>query len=105
MDGKWCWVLDDNLVLGLEFEACNWDVGEHQEMTAIVCDGDCASALWPRYETNPGRSEQHICLLFNQTDLFKETGKQQKTSFCYRPTLELVYMDESKMARLKQLIW
>ena len=44
-DGKWCWVVDDDLVLGLEFEACNWDVGEHQKMTAIVCDRDCASAL------------------------------------------------------------
>ena len=45
MGGKWCWVMEDNLVLGLEFEAYNWDVGEHQKMTAIVCDGDCASAL------------------------------------------------------------
>lgn len=45
MDGKWCWIMDDDLVLGLEFEACNWDVGEYQKMTAIVCDRDCASAL------------------------------------------------------------
>ena len=61
--------MDDNLVLGLEFEACSWDVGEQQKMTAMVCDRDSASALWPRYETSARRSEQHICLSFNQTDL------------------------------------